>query len=81
VTDSRSPAVTLDFEPGDYNFSQIGCFANSQAIPMQWLDQEAGILRLEPAQEYSGRRWRYICTAPDPLSDRYYWYSVQWIAP
>lgn len=81
VTDSRSPAVTLDFEPGDYNFSQIGCFANSQAIPMQWLDQEAGILRLEPEQEYSGRRWRYICTAPDPLSDRYYWYSVQWIVP
>ena len=81
VTKVRNPSVTLKFGPGDYNLEQIGCFANSQAIPMTWLDKESGLVKLIPDQEYSGRRWRYICTAPDPQSRRYYWYSVQWIKP
>lgn len=79
VTSSRSPAVTLRFDAGDYNFNQIGCFANSQPIPMNWVDRAQGIVELNPIEEYSGRRWRYICTAPDPGSNRFYWYSVQWI--
>ena len=79
VTKSRSPAVTLKFEPGNYNFSRISCFANSQPIPMHWLDQDNGLVELIPAQQFSGRRWRYICTAPDADSGRFYWYSVQWI--
>lgn len=79
VTSNRSPSVTLKFENGNYNFSQIGCFANSKPIPMTWIDREQGLMQLNPEESYSGRRWRYICTAPDPGSDRYYWYSVQWI--
>ncbi|MDP6413502.1 MAG: polysaccharide deacetylase family protein [Gammaproteobacteria bacterium] len=79
VTTVRNPPVTLQFGPGDYKLEQIGCFANSQPIPMTWLDKESGLVELIPDQEYAGRRWRYICTAPDPQSRRYYWYSVQWI--
>jgi len=79
VTSTRSPSVVLKFEKGNYKLSQIGCFANSKPIPMTWLDREQGVLELNPEESYSGRRWRYICTAPDPSSNRYYWYSVQWI--
>jgi len=79
VTDSRSPKVTLKFGPGNYNRSQLGCFANSQAIPINWEDEESGVLEILPEKNYSGRRWRYICTAPDLDSSRYYWHSVQWI--
>jgi peptidoglycan/xylan/chitin deacetylase (PgdA/CDA1 family) len=79
VTSNRSPSAVLKFENGDYNFSQIACFANSKPIPMTWIDREQGVLELNPEESYSGRRWRYICTAPDPNSNRYYWYSVQWI--
>lgn len=79
VTSDRSPSVTLQFDQGDYNFNQIGCFANSKPIPMIWHDSKQGIVELKPEQSYTGRRWRYICTAPDPGSSRYYWYSVQWI--
>jgi len=79
VTTSRSPTVTLQFEKGAYNLSQIGCFANSRPIPMTWTNREEGIVELKPEENYSGRRWRYICTAPDPSSSRYYWYSIQWI--
>ena len=79
VVTVRNPSVTLQFDPGNYRLSQIACFANSQPIPMNWLDREAGLVELVPDQEYSGRRWRYICTAPDPGTNGYYWYSVQWI--
>lgn len=79
VTASRSPSVTLKFDSGNYNLNQIGCFANSQPIPMTWVDRENGVVELNPTESYTGRRWRYICTAPDPDSNRYYWYSVQWI--
>lgn len=79
VTVDRNPAVTLKFENGNYNLDQIGCFANSKPISMTWVDREQGVLELNPEESYSGRRWRYICTAPDPNSNRYYWHSVQWI--
>ncbi|HJO11987.1 MAG TPA: polysaccharide deacetylase family protein [Gammaproteobacteria bacterium] len=81
VTDRRSPSVTLRFEPGNYNREQIGCFANSRPIPMNWTDPERGIVTLEPTESYNGRRWRYICTAPAIGQRRFYWYSVQWIVP
>ena len=79
VTAVRDPTTTLQFDPKMHNLSQIGCFANSQPLPMNWIDKNDGIVRLEPNQIYEGRRWRYICTAPVPGEDRFYWYSVQWI--
>ena len=84
VTDAPSPTATLQFLPaqaGSYDLGSLGCFANSQAIPMVWVDREQGILRLEPEMEFSGRRWRYLCTAPDIRSRRFHWISIQWINP
>ena len=81
VTDSASPGARLRFNPGQYNLSQIGCFANSRPIPMNWIDRESGLVELVPEESYSGRRFRYICTAPLPGSRRYFWYSLQWITP
>jgi hypothetical protein len=79
VTRSTSPGVRIQFGPGEYSLDQIGCFANSRPIPMQWVDRASGLLELMPDQQFTGRRWRYICTAPLPGSGRYFWYSVQWI--
>ena len=81
VTETRNPSVTLKFEPGKYRLSQIGCFANSKPLELNWTDLENGIVEVHGIEEYSGRRWRYICTAPDPDSNRYFWYSAQWIMP
>lgn len=81
VTSSTSPGATLRFAEGEYSLDQIGCFANSQRIPMNWIDRDQGLLELVPDQEYNGRRWRYICTAPKPGTGRYFWYSLQWIKP
>ncbi len=79
VTSLRNPSVTLKFEPGAYSYGQIACFADSKPIAMTWLDKQQGVMELKPEDSFSGRRWRYICTAPDPNSDRFYWHSVQWI--
>ena len=79
ITDIRNPSVTLKFNDGNYNLSQIGCFANSQPLPMTWIDRDQGILLIQPTEDYTGRRWRYLCTAPVPGESRYYWYSIQWI--
>jgi len=81
VTDSKSPRVTLRFEPGQYSFEQIGCFANSRPLNLNWIDKAEGLLELIPDEEFNGRRWRYLCTAPLPGSGRYFWYSIQWINP
>ena len=81
VTQDRNPPVTLKFNDGNYNLSQIGCFANSKPLPMTWIDKSQGLLKIEPNESYSGRRWRYLCTAPVPDENRFYWFSVQWIKP
>ena len=79
VTADRSPDVTLKFAPGNYNRAQLACFANNKPIPMNWLDLDAGLVELLPTEQYRGRRWRYICTAPELDSRRFFWHSVQWI--
>jgi hypothetical protein len=81
VTTSQRPSATLQFSPGDYSLEQIGCFYNSEAMRLNWTDRDNGILEISPTVNVEGRRWRYICTAPDPLSKRFYWYSVQFINP
>jgi len=81
VTSESRPSSILKFEPGAYNFSQIGCFANSQALGLDWSNEEESKLTITVDMDFTGRRWRYICTAPLPGSDRFYWYSVQWIDP
>ena len=81
VTSSNQPGATLQFSPGDYSLAQIGCFYDGEAMALNWIDAEKGIVEISPTKPASGRRWRYICTAPDPNSNRFFWYSVQFINP
>lgn len=78
LTQNTSPDVTLQFAPGDFNFRQIGCFAGSQPMQMEWLDQENGLVRLSTEQTFNMRRFRYLCTAPLRGSNRFFWYSKDW---
>ena len=78
MTDERNPSVTLQFAPGDYNFRQIGCYANGQPMQMDWLDQEQGLVRISTEQTFNMRRFRYLCTAPMRGTNRYFWYSKDW---
>jgi biofilm PGA synthesis lipoprotein PgaB len=78
MTQERNPSVTLQFAPGDFNFRQLACYAGSQPMELEWLDQEQGLLRVSTEQTFNSRRYRYLCTAPLRGSNRYFWYSKDW---
>lgn len=79
ITDSTRPAVTLQLA-GDFNMSQLGCYAGGQALEMEWLDREAGRFRIQPPEgtEFRMRRFGYICTAPRRGDNRFYWFNKFW---
>jgi poly-beta-1,6-N-acetyl-D-glucosamine N-deacetylase len=79
MTDSTRPAVTLQLA-GDFNVNQLGCYAGGQALDMEWLDRDAARFRIQPEgdQEFTMRRFGYICTAPHRGSNRYYWFNKFW---
>ncbi|MES3006335.1 MAG: polysaccharide deacetylase family protein [Pseudomonadota bacterium] len=79
MTTETNPSVTLQFAPGNFNFRQIGCYAGGQPLQMEWLDQENGLVRLSTEQNFTTRRFRYLCTAPvNEAPGRFYWYSKDW---
>ncbi len=78
MTDERNPSVTLQFGAGDFNFRQIGCYAGGQAMTMDWLDQDQGLVHISTEQTFNSRRFRYLCTAPMRGTNRYFWYSKDW---
>lgn len=80
MTDSRNPGVTLQLA-GDFNVSQLGCYASGQPLEMEWLDREAVRFHIKPSDEqrFDMRRFGYICTAPKRGTDRYYWFNKLWI--
>tara|TARA_R110002072_G_scaffold4663_7_gene32579 strand:+ start:21790 stop:22920 length:1131 start_codon:yes stop_codon:yes gene_type:complete len=80
ITDSTRPAVTLQLA-GDFNTSQLGCYAGGQALDIEWLDREAVRFSIQPEQDFSARRFGYICTAPMRGTNRYYWFNKFWTRP
>jgi poly-beta-1,6-N-acetyl-D-glucosamine N-deacetylase len=80
MTDSMRPAVNLQLS-GDFNVSQLGCYAGGQALEIEWLDREAVRFRIQPPEdlEFRMRRFGYICTAPRRGDNRYYWFNKLWI--
>ncbi len=79
MTTETSPSVTLQFAQGNFNFRQIGCYAGGQPLQMEWLDQDNGLVRLSTEQNFTTRRFRYLCTAPvREAPGRFYWYSKDW---
>lgn len=78
MTQERNQSLTLQFAAGDFNFRQLACYAGSQPMQLEWLDQEQGLLRVSTDQTFNSRRYRYLCTAPMRGTNRYFWYSKDW---
>jgi biofilm PGA synthesis lipoprotein PgaB len=79
ITEDKSPSVTVKFGPGEYHINELACYAGGQPMTMEWIDKVEGELRISTEQQFSSRRFRYLCTAPH-LSERtrYFWYSKDW---
>ncbi|WP_083264218.1 polysaccharide deacetylase family protein [Pseudohongiella acticola] len=82
ITDSRRPAVTLQLA-GDFNVSQLGCYAGGEPLELEWIDRDAVHFSIQPAagRTFDARRFGYICTAPKRGTNRYYWYNKFWTRP
>lgn len=82
ITDSRRPAVTLQLA-GDFNASQLGCYAGGEPLQLDWIDRDAVHFTIQPAagRTFDARRFGYICTAPRRGTNRYYWFNKFWTRP
>lgn len=78
MTDSKNPPVTLQLA-GDFNVSQLGCYANGKPLTLQWIDRDAAHFTIQAEDEFQMRRYGYICTAPKRGTNRYYWFSKLWV--
>jgi poly-beta-1,6-N-acetyl-D-glucosamine N-deacetylase len=74
------PILSLQLEPGDYRIDSLTCFASGQGqIRLRWIDKKNREFEVFPDQPVPKGRSRYNCTAAQNNSNRYYWYSHQWI--
>ena len=80
TTDNLKPALTLTLENGDYQKSQLRCYAsNGGEIEVQWLDEEKTQFTTATRVDLPVGRSRYNCTAPSMSGRKFYWYSHQWL--
>lgn len=78
--DEWRPALTLVFTPEAANARQLTCFLNgSPEVSYQWLDQPAGAVVVTPKGRLNVGRNRTNCTLPIAGSERFGWYSHNWI--
>ena len=81
ITQLSAPQLELDFKEGDFSADRIACFDSDEALTTRRSADHAGRLLLQPTERSRGRRWHYICTAPQRSTGRYYWYSQPWFDP
>lgn len=78
-TDTR-PTLHLKLAPGNYLMNRLQCYATGQgSIKVKWSNRANLTLDVIPKQALPIGRSKYNCTAPQAGSDRYYWFSRQWL--
>ncbi len=76
----KLPTLHLRLAPGDYRVDRLQCFASGQGrIEIKWTDRTNLALAVIPKQALPMGRSKYNCTAPQAGSNRYYWFSRQWL--
>lgn len=77
---NNPPRLRLKLGPGNINLPSVSCFASGQGkITVNWLDRKNRIFECVATHPLPMGRSRYNCTARHLKSNRYFWYSRQWI--
>jgi poly-beta-1,6-N-acetyl-D-glucosamine N-deacetylase len=77
---NKQPILYLRLASGNYLVDQLRCYASGQGcIEIKWTDRVNHTLAVIPKQALPLGRSKYNCTAPQAGSNRYYWYSRQWL--
>jgi len=78
--DQLKPILRLKLAPGDYLMDSLACYVSGQGkIGINWINRDKYEFEVIPRQQLPKGRSRYNCTARHLHSNRYYWYSHQWI--
>jgi len=74
------PVLYLRLGPGDYLADRLRCYASGQgSMEIKWVDRTKRAIAVIPKQPLPVGRSKYNCTAPQAGSNRYYWFSRQWL--
>jgi peptidoglycan/xylan/chitin deacetylase (PgdA/CDA1 family) len=81
LTDGTNrPVLRLRLADGAYRPDSIHCFASQQGeIGVKWIDRTKRQLEVVPKQSIPLGRSKYNCTAVQEGSDRFFWFSRQWL--
>ncbi|MEH8017391.1 polysaccharide deacetylase family protein [Rheinheimera muenzenbergensis] len=72
------PLLTLSLQVTDFSRTQLQCFAGSEVLKPEWLNDTT--FRVSAAKPLAKGRSRYNCTAPSLSKKGYfYWYSQPWL--
>jgi poly-beta-1,6-N-acetyl-D-glucosamine N-deacetylase len=77
------PELHLFLEPGNYDAARLACYASGQGhIQVEWVDRDAGEVKVRANEALVPGRAKYNCTAPATQDNGiYYWYSHLWMKP
>jgi len=80
TNDNNPPKLRLKLGPGNFRLDSLSCFASGQGkIRGAWFDSKNRIYECVAHRPLPVGRSRYNCTARHLHSNRYFWYSRQWI--
>lgn len=79
-TQAKRPSLTLTLASSDADLEQLACYLGSNQLQIRWVTP-GEVFRVQADEDLPPGRSRYNCTAPSTSSNRYYWYSHQWILP
>ena len=77
--DNTRPTLDLVLQPGDYVAQRLAAFVGGAPATVQWLDRDAGAVRIAAPEALPRGRSRTNLTAPASNGGRWYWYSHPWL--
>lgn len=78
VTTKKRPKLTISLAPSSATFDQLACYIGDRRMAIQWLEPKKRFV-IQTDKDLPQGRSRYNCTTPDSDSDRYFWFSHQWL--
>ncbi len=77
--DGLIPSLTLELAEGNWASDRLACYGFGQSLPLKWLDESRTQLQVTLTRALPVGRSRINCTAPDTKSNRWFWFSHDWV--
>ncbi len=82
VREENPPLLKLKIDPQGIDGAQLRCYVDGKPQgKVTPVEGEKGVFLVQSEEPLTGRRSKYILTAPDPSGRIWHWYSHLWIRP